>query len=156
MKNKLTIIPLLLGILFLAGIAIYSGPADINSAHGDEIEVTIFKSPNCGCCVQHSAYLRKNGFNVKIEEVDNMDLIKARYNIPHEMQSCHTTAMGDYFVEGHVPAEAIKKLLDEKPDIDGITLPGMPSGSPGMPGPKLEPFEIYGLKNGQAELFTIL
>jgi len=69
------------------------------------------------------------------------------------MQSCHTTEIGDYFVEGHVPIEAIDKLLAEKPDIDGITLPDMPAGSPGMPGVKREEFVIYSLKDGESSEF---
>ena len=72
------------------------------------------------------------------------------------MESCHTAIFGDYFVEGHVPIEAVNKLLEEKPDIDGIALPEMPSGSPGMPGPKLEPFKIYSIKDGQASEFLSL
>ena len=85
-----------------------------------------------------------------------MNSIKEKYNIPYNMQSCHTTEIGDYFVEGHVPIEAVNKLLAEKPDIDGITLPDMPSGSPGMPGPKREEFIIYSLKDGEAEEFMRL
>ena len=64
------------------------------------------------------------------------------------MQSCHTTVIGKYFVEGHMPFEAINKLLSENPDISGIALPGMPSGSPGMPGPQAEPFMVYSIKDG--------
>ena len=78
-----------------------------------------------------------------------MDAVKQRFNIPANMQSCHTTIIGDYFVEGHIPLEVIDKLLSEKPDLDGIALPDMPAGSPGMPGRKTEEFIIYGLKDGQ-------
>lgn len=155
MNNKLYIIPMLLGIALLAGIILYPSPG-ANKVRGDEIEVTVFKSPNCGCCVQHSAYLERNGFDVTIVETNEMASIKADHNIPHNMQSCHTAVIGDYFVEGHMPVEAINKLLEEKPAIEGITLPGMPSGSPGMPGPQLDPFVIYRLENGQGQIFTTL
>ena len=82
-----------------------------------------------------------------------MDIIKSQYQIPAEMQSCHTSVIDDYFIEGHVPMEAIEKLMNEKPDIDGIALPRMPSGSPGMPGVKTETWIIYSLKDGQYEEF---
>ena len=140
-----------IGIAIVIGVAAYAvlPSADITSVSGPK--VTIYKSPNCGCCVKHSAYLKQNGFDVDIKITDDMNAIKEKYGIPFDKQSCHTTVMGDYFVEGHVPVEAFNKLLKEKPNIDGISLPEMPSGSPGMPGPKLEPFEIYQLKDGQAQ-----
>ena len=72
------------------------------------------------------------------------------------MQSCHTSIIGDYYVEGHVPVEAIRKLLDERPSIDGIALPGMPQGSPGMSGEKAEPFVIYAITGGAVEEFVTL
>ena len=87
----------------------------------------------------------KKGFNVEVTQTDDLTPIKNRYNIPSSMESCHTTVIGDYFVEGHVPVEAIEKLLAEKPDIAGIGMPGMPSGSPGMPGAKQGPFVVYAI-----------
>ncbi len=116
-------------------------------------KVIVYKSPNCGCCVQHSTYLREQGFDVDIVIEEDMDSIKEKYDIPEEMLSCHTAIFGDYFVEGHVPVEAIDKLLEELPAIDGIALPEMPSGSPGMPGPKLEPWIIYQLIDGDYSQF---
>lgn len=116
-------------------------------------KVIVYKSESCGCCVQHSAYLRGEGFDVEIVIEDDMSAIKDKYNIPKEMLSCHTAIFGEYFVEGHVPIEAINKLLEEQPEIDGIALPEMPSGSPGMPGPKLEPFVIYQLIDGDYSVY---
>ncbi|PJE60022.1 MAG: hypothetical protein COU85_00500, partial [Candidatus Portnoybacteria bacterium CG10_big_fil_rev_8_21_14_0_10_44_7] len=112
--------------------------------------VTIIKSPDCGCCVSYSAYLRERGFATKTENRTDMDAVKTEYQIPQKMQSCHTALWGDYFVEGHVPLEAVEKLLAEKPAIDGIALPEMPSGSPGMPGEPEPEFEIYALTGGGA------
>ena len=80
---------------------------------------------------------------------ENMQSIKTKYDIPKNMESCHTSIIDNYFVEGHIPLEAINKLLIEKPLIDGIALPNMPSGSPGMPGIKRETFVIYSITNGQ-------
>lgn len=79
--------------------------------------------------------------------------IKDDLGIPPDMQSCHTLIVEDYFVEGHVPLEAIRKLLEEQPPIDGIALPGMPSGSPGMGGMKAEPFTIYSIVEGRVDEF---
>jgi len=92
---------------------------------------------------------------VEITYTEDMSSIKRKYQIPQNMEGCHTAVIGDYFVEGHVPIEAIEKLLEEKPDIDGIVLPGMPSGSLGMSGQKIEAFEIYALSNGTASEFSI-
>ncbi len=107
--------------------------------------VTLYKSPNCGCCTGHAKALEEAGFLVTIEETNNLDAIKQSNYVPAEGASCHTSIIGDYVVEGHVPLEAIEKLLTEKPDIAGIGLPGMPIGTPGMPGPKMAPYEVYQL-----------
>ncbi len=109
-------------------------------------QVTIFKSQSCGCCGAYTNYMQKQGFVVQVNDISNMNPIKMQYAIPAQMQSCHTSVIGDYFVEGHIPVEAIDKLLAEKPDLAGIAMPGMPSGSPGMPGSK-EPFVIYAVGN---------
>ena len=114
---------------------------------------TVKKSPSCGCCNGYIAALESDGFQVKSVNMDDLTAIKNKYNIPTEMQSCHTTIIGRYFIEGHVPLDAVKKLLQEQPDIDGIALPGMPIGTPGMPGPKESPFVIYQIKDGQSSEF---
>ena len=98
--------------------------------------VEVFKTPSCGCCYGYVLFLEKEKFKVKQTDMRSLHTIKQKYNIPVEMQSCHTTIMGKYFIEGHVPFEAVNKLLKEQPDIDGIALPGMPIGTPGMPGDK--------------------
>ena len=109
--------------------------------------VTLYKSPNCGCCTGHAKALEEAGFAVTIEETNNLDAIKQSNNVPAEGASCHTSIIGDYVVEGHVPLEAIEKLLTEEPDTAGIGLPGMPIGTPGMPGPKTAPYEVYQLSD---------
>lgn len=122
----------------------------------DEIKVTVFQSPDCGCCEIYKGYLMEQGFQVETQYTQDMYSIKKKYQIPQNMGSCHTVVIGDYFVEGHVPIEAIAELLEEKPDIDGIALPGMPSGSPGMPGRKTEDFIIYALSNGVPSEFMLI
>lgn len=88
--------------------------------------------------------------------MDSVEDIKEDLDIPQEVWSCHTSLVGDYYVEGHVPVEAVRKLLDEKPDIDGIALPGMPQGSPGMGGEKSEPWVIYSIADGSVEEFVTI
>lgn len=114
---------------------------------GVDKDVTIYKSASCGCCGLYAEHLKQNGFSVKVVEQQDISSIKEKHNIPSDLRSCHTAEVGGYFVEGHVPAEAIIKLLQEKPDITGIALPGMPSGSPGMPGRKTGKWAILGIRS---------
>jgi hypothetical protein len=118
--------------------------------------VTVYSSPTCGCCHEYEKYLEENGFEVEPIRTEEMSEMKDELNIPEEMRSCHTAKVGEYFIEGHVPVEAIWKLLEEQPPISGIALPGMPSGSPGMGGDKEEPFTIYAIVDGEAEEFLTL
>ena len=118
--------------------------------------VEVFKTPSCGCCYGYVKFLEQEQFEVTQINLRSLHSIKKKYNIPLEMQSCHTTVLGKYFVEGHVPLEAINKLLLEKPDIDGIALPGMPIGTPGMPGEKEEPYIIYQLVDGKYSVFMTI
>ena len=118
--------------------------------------VEVFKTPSCGCCYGYVLFLEKEQFKVKQTDMRSLQAIKKKHNIPLEMQSCHTTILGKYFIEGHVPIEAINKLLKEQPDIDGIALPGMPIGTPGMPGEKEEPYVIYQLVDGKSSVFMTI
>lgn len=146
-------IVLLVGIIFSVFYSFKGGSAD---PFYKDYTAEVYYSELCGCCVNYIGYLRNSGFNVQPVQVDDVKPVKDKLNIPVDLRSCHVTKVGEYFVEGHIPVEAIKKLLIEQPDIDGIALPGMPSGSPGMPGPKV-PFEIYSIKNGKsAGLFMTL
>ena len=113
-------------------------------------QITVHYSLSCGCCVNFIGYLRDLGLKPEAHQEPDPNTIKEKLNIPQDMRSCHTTVIGDYFIEGHMPIEAVEKLLKEKPEIDGIALPGMPSGSPGMPGLKSEPFKVYAIKEGKA------
>ena len=110
--------------------------------------IQFYKSITCGCCDVNANYLKsKGGLDIRVSAKTDISDIKAKYGVPSELQSCHTAIIGDYFVEGHMPLEAIDKLLAEKPDIKGIALPGMPAGSPGMPGQKSRDFVIYAVNN---------
>lgn len=105
---------------------------------------TMYKDPFCGCCTGHADYLRDNGFEVEVVETpaEKLAAVKQLHQVPPALQGCHTLLVEGYVVEGHVPVEAIEKLLAEKPDITGIALPGMPLGSPGMGGEKEAPFQV--------------
>lgn len=108
-------------------------------------QATLYRNPDCGCCLDYAAYLKAEGFAVTVITTDELADVKARHSVPHALQACHTTLIGTYVVEGHVPATALRRLLAEKPPIAGIALPGMPAGSPGMGGTKTGPFSIYEL-----------
>ena len=144
-------------VIAVGGYYAAFGKTSANENVGEnKITATLYKSPTCSCCLGHASYLKGKGFDVETIVEGDISLIKEKHNIPYNMQSCHTTEIGDYFVEGHVPIEAVNKLLAEKPDVDGIALPDMPAGSPGMPGIKRGKFIIYSLKNGESSEFVRL
>lgn len=95
-------------------------------------EMVVYKSPYCGCCTKWIDLMKKEGFNVKTVMLNNVNEIKSKVGLTSKTSSCHTAIVDGYFVEGHVDYSAVKKMLNEKPDILGITVPGMPIGSPGM------------------------
>jgi hypothetical protein len=118
--------------------------------------VTVYSSPTCGCCHGYEEYLTENGFEVESIRTEDVPEMKDELKIPEEMRSCHTAKVGEYYLEGHVPVEAIWKLLEEQPAISGIALPGMPAGTPGMGGDKEQPFTIYAIVDGEAEEFLTI
>ncbi|MGY6274119.1 DUF411 domain-containing protein [Methylomonas sp. MgM2] len=97
-----------------------------------DIEITVYRSPTCGCCGKWIEHIKQNRFVVKDIISDDMQAIKQKYGVPADLASCHTAVVDGYVVEGHVPAADIRKLLETKPDVAGISAPGMPVGSPGM------------------------
>ena len=103
--------------------------------------VDIYKSPSCDCCGKWIAYMKKNGFSVAIHDVDNVPASRRKLGIPEKYGSCHSSKIGNYVVEGHVPAADIKRLLKEKPKALGLAVPSMPPGSPGMDIPHSPPYE---------------
>lgn len=110
---------------------------------GPTVEVTVYKSPTCGCCTKWEEHLRENGFRVVSVPREDMDAIKREHGVPKGLQSCHTALVNGYAVEGHVPADVIRKLLTERPRVKGVAVPGMPMGSPGMEGPHKDAYEVY-------------
>jgi hypothetical protein len=122
------------------------------SAHADEaIKATLYKDPQCGCCETYAAYLRNNGFDVTVKPTHELANISRKAGVPAELEGCHTMFVDGYVVDGHVPVAVIRKLLADRPPIAGVTLPGMPTGSPGMTGTKTGPLVIYAVpKDGTA------
>ncbi|MDQ3286804.1 MAG: DUF411 domain-containing protein [Pseudomonadota bacterium] len=106
--------------------------------------LVVNRSPTCGCCGVWVDHMREAGFEVQVNNIDNVNPIKERVGVPMGKGSCHTAEVGGYFVEGHVPAEDVKRLLAEKPDAKGLVLPGMPLGSPGMevPDGTVQPYTV--------------
>lgn len=100
--------------------------------------LTVYKKRNCGCCKLWVRHMQQSGFKVSAISSDEMNPIKIKFGVPTGLGSCHTAKIGGYFVEGHVPASDVKRLLKEKPDALGISVPGMPMGSPGMEVPSGE------------------
>ena len=121
----------------IGGIRLIAEPAP---ARGD---VTLYKNPQCGCCEGYADYLRDNGFKVKAVSTNDLTVMGQKYGIPDDLQPCHISLIGGYVVGGHIPMEVIDRLVSEQPKIVGISLPGMPQGTPGMPGNKPGPLDIY-------------
>lgn len=148
-----------IGILVVVVFGVIGFMASQGSSSGDlktevisnGVVATVYKSPSCSCCEQYSAYLRKESYEVNVKPIQDMATIKEQYGVPYELESCHTMEIDGYVVEGHIPEEAVQKLLAERPDIKGIGMAGMPSGSPGMPGPKTADFVIYEITHDGAK-----
>jgi hypothetical protein len=118
------------------------------SAFAESLQGTLYKALACECCEGHADYLRKNGFDLKIEPVKNLDEMSTSAGVPLKFQGCHLIKLDGYVFEGHITSEIIKRLLSEHPkDIVGLSIPGMPSGVPGMDGPKEGPINVYAIKN---------
>lgn len=106
--------------------------------------VRVHKSPTCGCCEAWVAHMRAAGFAVSVQDTHDLQPIKERLGVPHNKTSCHTAEIGGYVVEGHVPADDVKRLLTQRPNAKGLVVPGMPMGSPGMESPngRLQPYTV--------------
>jgi len=119
-------------------------------------EVIVYKDPLCGCCSNWVSHLKDNNFSVTAIDVDNIATYKEKYGVPAHLGSCHTAVVNGYVIEGHVPAADISRLLKEKPDILGLTVPGMPVGAPGMEmGDRIDAFEVIAIsKDGSTYTYT--
>ena len=136
MRTKL----MLIGGLALAAIVLGS-PPDHLPAQGPAM--TVYKTPTCGCCAKWVDHMKAAGFKVQVQDMDDLTEIKQASGVPIPIRTCHTAVVSGYVIEGHVPADLVKKVLAEKPKMTGIAVPGMPVGSPGMEsGNQKSPYDV--------------
>ena len=124
------------------------------SASAQAPAVVVHKDPNCGCCTGWVRHLKDAGFAVTIDETANLQAVRKRLGVPSDLAACHTAEIGGYVVEGHVPALAVRQLLEKRPDAGGLAVPGMPAGSPGMEGgtPRKYDVVLFGTSGRQSFL----
>jgi hypothetical protein len=127
----------------------------INESYDGNKSMTVYRSPACGCCGIWVEHAKKHGFQITDIKTDDMASIKQKYNISSDLESCHTTIINGYVTEGHIPADDIKRFLQEKPDMIGLSVPGMPLGTPGMEsGDKKQPFAVFAFnKTGTPQVY---
>ena len=142
--------------LALAIGCVWSGSVWVAAQSGAKPQMIVYKSATCGCCSKWVEHMQANGFAVKAVDVEDIDKVKRDNGVPQSAASCHTGIVNGYVVEGHVPADAVLKMLKDKPAISGIAVPGMPMGSPGMevPGGQKEAFDIVSFdKSGKTAVY---
>ena len=138
-------------VAIIAGVAIWIP----NIKKAGATEVVVYKSPTCGCCSKWVDHLREEGFHVTTHNRTDMNTIKAENGITKKLASCHTSLVEGYVIEGHVPARDIKRLLEEKPAVAGLAVPGMPMGSPGMEGAYEDPYVVISFQQkGKTRVFS--
>lgn len=139
MRSRAWVLAGVLGVTAVTGAA----AAAFNDGPGNLAEIVVYKDPNCGCCAKWVDHMRKNGFDVKVEDTGSMAEVKQRFGVAAAHTSCHTSVVGDYVFEGHIPADAIQKFLARPPaGARGLAVPGMPPGSPGMESASPRAYEI--------------
>lgn len=146
-------------VVFLVAIAVVMSLTTATSAAPASVplEITVYRDPFCTCCGGWIDYLTNQGFQPTSVKTSEMETLKQQYGVPNDLASCHTAVINGYVIEGHVPADEIKRLLAEKPnDVAGISVPGMPIGTPGMEsGDVLEPFTVFSFdKQGNTQVFN--
>ncbi|MCB1758398.1 MAG: DUF411 domain-containing protein [Gammaproteobacteria bacterium] len=132
--------------ILLVGVLIWL-PLSSNQANAQEI--TVYKSATCGCCGKWVEHMQEAGFKVTTHNRDDMNQIKQQHGVAYKLRSCHTAVVDGYVLEGHVPAGDIVRLLKERPAVDGLAVPGMPMGSPGMEGNYSDPYDVIAFTKGE-------
>lgn len=118
-------------------------------------KITVYRSPSCGCCGGWITHMKKQGFEVTDIKTDNVEAIKQKNNLPPELASCHTSIINGYVMEGHIPADDIKRFLTQKPNMKGLAVAGMVIGSPGMESGKIkQPFDVVAFNNKEIKVFN--
>lgn len=142
-------------IVTIAAVAAVAAAVVVTRDRPTGPEITVYKSPTCGCCTAWVTHVKRAGFRVVVHDTLDVQPVKDRWGVPGDLISCHTAKVENYVIEGHVPADLIQRLLQEKPAVLGIATPGMPSGSPGMEGGLVEPYDVLTFdKDGRTALFA--
>lgn len=118
------------------------------------VEITVYKSPTCGCCSKWVDHMTASGFKVIAHDTSDMQAVKKKLGVPDAMASCHTAVVNGYVIEGHVPAADIQRLLRDKPKVAGLAVPGMVMGSPGMEGSRSDPYSVVTFGTGASAVFA--
>ena len=137
----------------LLGVLLAVSTPSVAAAQGAQTAI-LYKNPECLCCDAYAKVLQRSGIAVTVEQTPALAELKREHGVPEPLQGCHTLLIDGYVVEGHVPVAAVKRLLAERPAIRGISLPGMPAGSPGMDGEKTAPFTVYEIGDGAPKVFA--
>ncbi len=117
-------------------------------------EITVWKSPSCGCCGQWVTYMKAHGFKVTVHDMNDVNPVKRQHGIPENLWSCHTAVVDGYLIEGHVPAPDIERLLRDRPKVAGLAVPGMVTGSPGMEGGRAQAYDVVAFGDGKTQVFA--
>ncbi len=153
--NPARLIPLVLAAAVVLSLGAASSQVHMGPPSATVSVVTVYKAPSWGGCKMWVEYLRANGFEVKAVDLDDLAEIKAASGVPRSIQTCHTAVVEGYVVEGHVPVDALRRLLHDRPKVAGIGVPGMPIGSPGMDGTPAQPYNILAWdKAGKTSVFA--
>ncbi len=119
-------------------------------------KMTVYKDPNCGCCHEWSKAMAAAGFSVDARDTDDLAAVKARLGVPVDLEGCHTAVVEEYYLEGHVPLEAVQRLLRERPPVRGLAVPGMPPGSLGMGDDQQASFDVYAIPSATAAPYVFM
>jgi len=147
---------LLISLLFSTAGFAENTPGKAAGNDQQPVEITVYRSPTCGCCSKWIKHLQQNNFKIKDIVTENVAGIKEKYGVPKNLQSCHTAIVDGYVIEGHVPASDIRSLLKIKPAVAGLSVPGMVTGTPGMEmGGSKNPFKVIAFdKQGHMQIFN--
>lgn len=142
-------------IKMIVGAALATMASSIAAAEVSAAAISVYKTPWCGCCHTWAESVEKAGYEVKSTDMEDLAPVRKMAGVPADMEGCHVAAVDGYFLEGHVPLEAIAKLLAEKPDIAGIAVPGMPDGSLGMGDDPKAVYDVYAISRDSAKAPTL-
>jgi hypothetical protein len=154
--KKLPVRTIAMAVAFIA-LALTTAAARISPSDpaAKKPTITVYKDPSCGCCKKWIEHLVKNGYRVDAKDTPNMTEIKRTLGVPEALTACHTAVVNGYLIEGHVPAADIDRLLEQKPRVAGLAVPGMPAGSPGMEGMGTQRYQVLTFdKNGKTKVFA--